>query len=143
MFETFILSHFNFCPIVWHYCNMSHIRSIACVQKRASRMVYNDFDSSYYELRVASRRPLLYVQRIRIIALEMFKIYHGIGPKYMQALITKSNCSYSTRNAKRVELPQYKSIRYGYNSFTYNGAFIWNNLPNEIKQEFDIKVLND
>ena len=58
----------------------------------------------------------------------------------MQALITKSNCSYSTRNAKRVELPQNKSIRYGYNSFTYNGAFIWNNLPNEIKQEFDIKV---
>ena len=63
-------------------------------------MVYNDFDSSYYELRVASRRPLLYVQRIRIIALEMFKIYQGMGPKYMQALITKGNCSYSTRNAR-------------------------------------------
>ena len=68
----------------------------------------------------------------------MFKVCHGIGPKYMQALITKSDCPYSTRNAKRVELPKYKSVRYGYNSFTYNGAFIWNNLPNEIKQEFGI-----
>ena len=76
-------------------------------------MVYNDFDSGYYELRVASRRHLLYVQRIRIIALEMFKICHGIGPKYMQGLITKSNCSYSTRNAKRVEIPKNKSVKYG------------------------------
>ena len=45
-----------------------------------------------------------------------------------------------TKNAKRVEFPKYKSVRHGYYSFTYNSAFIWNNLPKEIKQEFDIKI---
>ena len=54
----------------------------------------------------------------------------------MQALITTSDCSYSNRNTKRVELTKYKSVRYGYNSLTYNGAFTWNNVPNEMKQEY-------
>ena len=64
------------------------------VQKRALRIVYNDYDSSYNDLRVKSKRPLMYTQRLRLILSEMHKIYHGLGPEYMKDLVKKSDCMY-------------------------------------------------
>ena len=87
------------------------------VQKRALRTEYNDYDSSYYDLRVKSKRPLMYIQRLRSILSEMHKIYHGLGPEYMKDLVKNSDCMYITRNTKRVELPVCRTVRYGYNSF--------------------------
>ena len=37
------------------------------------------------------------------------------------------------RNENALTLPNFSSIKYGYNSFRYLGAKIWNHLPNVIK----------
>ncbi len=47
LFKTFILSHFNFCPLVWHHCNQDDIIKTEKVQFRAVRFVCNDFKESY------------------------------------------------------------------------------------------------
>ena len=70
---------------------MSDIRKIESVQKRALRMVYNDYESCYKDLRVRSKRPLLYIQRLRMIVLEMYKIYCDIGPIYLKEFVNKNN----------------------------------------------------
>ena len=108
------------------------------VQKRALKIVYSDYDSSYNDLRVKSKRPLMYTQRLRSILSEMHKIYHGFSPEYMKDFVKKSDCIYITRNTKRVELPVCRTVRYGYNSFKYNGASLWNGLSYTIKQESDL-----
>ena len=51
LFESFILSHFNYCPLVWHNCSIANMKKIEKLQIRALRFVYNDFSSSYSELR--------------------------------------------------------------------------------------------
>ena len=89
VFETFIVSNFNYCPIIWHYCSLSDTQKMEKVQKRALRIVYNDYDSSYKDLRVKSKRPLMYTQRLRLILSEMHKIYHGFGPEYMKDFVKR------------------------------------------------------
>ena len=34
LFECFITSHLNYCPIVWHFCKLSEIKKIENIQKR-------------------------------------------------------------------------------------------------------------
>ncbi len=46
LFKTFGLSHFNFCPLVWHHCNQDDIIKMEKVQFRALRFVYSDFNES-------------------------------------------------------------------------------------------------
>ena len=115
VFETFILSHFNFCPIVWHFCSAEDLKRIENVQKRALRFVLNDFNSSYSDLRKQCNRSLLYVHRLRLMAIEVFKMYHNIGPTYLYDLIEKKNNPYNLRMEKPVVLPTFNSVTYGFN----------------------------
>ena len=38
LFQSFILSHFNFCPVVCHYCSMADLRKVENIQKRALKI---------------------------------------------------------------------------------------------------------
>ena len=142
LFQTFILSNFNFCPVVWHFCGMAELKQIEKVQKRALKIIYNDFNNSYVNLRENANRPLMYVDRLRYIVIEIFKIYHGMSPIYLSDLVAKTSQMYNTRNVKSVLIPSFNSATYGYNSFKYQGAKIWNKLPNVIKSACDLKYLN-
>ena len=141
LFDTFILSCFNFCPIVWHFCSDECTRMIENMQKRALRYVFNDFNSAFGELRNLANKPLLYVQRLRCIVLEVFKIYKNIGPTYMHDFIEERNTNVITRQVNHVNIPSFRSVKYGRNSFKYQGAILWNALPNEYKQCISVKDL--
>ena len=143
LFQTFILSHFNFCPIICHYCSMSDLKKIERVQKRALRIIFNDYSrsTSYVELRSRANRPLLYVERLRNIVIEIFKIYKDLAPTYLRDVTIKSNSPYSIRNENNLLLPNFRYVKYGYNSFKFNGILLWNNLPNDIKRECNFKKL--
>lgn len=65
LFNAFILSHFNYCPLVWNFYSLADLKKMEKLQFRALRFVYNDFTSSYTELRNKAGKPLLYVQRQR------------------------------------------------------------------------------
>ena len=61
--QTFVLSHFNFCPTVWHFCKSCDTLKIEKVQYRALKCVFNDFNCSYDILRRQANFPLLYTRR--------------------------------------------------------------------------------
>ena len=81
LFECFILLHFNYCPVVWHCCNISDMKKLENIQKRAPCYVFKDYSSYYRELRQKANKPLLYVQRLRQILLEVYKIVNKIGQR--------------------------------------------------------------
>ena len=74
------------------------MKQIENVQKRVLRFVVNDFSSSYSELRVKCNRLLLYVQRqrLRLLAVEVFKMYHNISPTYLYDIVEKKTSTYMT-----------------------------------------------
>ena len=63
-----------------------------------------------------------------------------MSPAYLSDLVAKTSQMYNTRNVKSVLIPSFNSATYGYNSFKYQGAKIWNKLPNVIKSACDLKM---
>ena len=63
-----------------------------------------------------------------------------MSPIYLSDLVAKTNQMYNARNVKSVLIPNFNSATYGYNSFKYQGAKIWNKLPNVIKSACDLKM---
>ena len=47
LMKTFILSHFNYCPLLWMYCSRKSRKLIENIHERALRVAYNDFESSF------------------------------------------------------------------------------------------------
>ena len=42
-----VLSNFHYCPFTWLFCNKSANKKIDRANKRALRIFYNDYDSSF------------------------------------------------------------------------------------------------
>ena len=140
IYRSFILSNFNYCPIVWHFCGIQNTRKMEKIQERALRFVYKDFTSTYDQLLKKGTCDMLYVSRLKMMAVEVYKIVNGIGPKYLTSLIEEDQgVLYNFRNNKILIQPTYNTVTYGLNSFRYKAPKIWNNLPNEIKNAVSIK----
>lgn len=136
LLHSFILSYFNYCPVVWHFCDMRSTKNMEKIQERALRFIYKDFTSSYDVLRNMSLKPLLYVQRLRNLNIEVYKCFNGIGPRYMHHIFQPKNTKYNLRNVHCLEIPRHDTCKYGFNTFKYQGAKLWNSL------EDDAKLLN-
>ena len=80
-----------------------------------------------------ANKNTLYLNRIRNIALESFKIMHKLGPKYLHDLIEEKPQHYDIRSEHNVIQPKVNSVTYGMNSFRYKGAKIWNRLSENVK----------
>ncbi len=124
MFQTFIMSHFNVCPLVWHFCGVKDLKKIEKIQHRALRYVYNDFTSSYASLRGRANRPLMYI-RLKQMIIEVHKIYHNIG-QLIWLIYKKVEHLYQSRNVKSLKQPRFNIVTYGQDSFSYQGAKEWN-----------------
>ena len=133
LFHSFILLHFNYYPVVWHFCDMKNMRKIEKIQERALRYVFNDFRSEYAELRKRAGRPLLYVERLRCISLEVYKSINKIGPSYLQDMYNVKENNYILKNGPNLCMPRVKTTAYGHNSLKYQGSKLWNMLNKETK----------
>ena len=67
---------------MWHFCSKTSSAKMEKLQYRALRLiVFNDFDSSYETLleRADMAMPTHHISRIRLIAVETFKILHKMS----------------------------------------------------------------
>ena len=79
--QAFVLCFYNYCPVVWHFIGMEDSKKIEKVQYRALKFIFNDFKSPHSILREHSvwSLPLLYVQRIMVLLIEIYKMYNLLG----------------------------------------------------------------
>ena len=117
LFNSFVLSHFLYCPVVWHMCNLGDIQKMEKIQKRALQCILNDHKSSYRNLLSRCNQTALYIQRQRLLLIEMFKIINCISPTYLHDIFVLKESSYDMRNIQALGLPRCNTNRYGINSF--------------------------
>ena len=133
IYHAFIMSIFNFCPLAWHYCRKGNTDKLEKLHFRALKFVYQDFTSSYENLLIRADTYSLNVKRIRLIALEVFKIISDDRPPYLSKLIIRKETQYSCRYSNMLQVPNVRTETYGRNSFRFNCTQIWNTLPEHIR----------
>ena len=133
LYNSFIMSNFNYCPNVWHFCGKGNNSKLEKIQSRALRIIFNDYDSDYDELISQSRTDKLLVSRLKKILIEVFKTLKKSNPPYLHSLYTLKETPYDLRNEMSVIQPKRNTITYGIRSLAYIGAKLWN----DMKFDFD------
>ena len=87
--ETFILSRFHYCPIVWHFCGKVNGNKLENIQKRTlSRLIaMGNFHQDYDPLLSSANLSTLDIIHQKCIILEVFKSIKGINPAFFKQLV--------------------------------------------------------
>ncbi len=81
---------------------------------------------------------MLYIGRLRNMAIEIFKALHASTPFYIRDLFEEQDKMYNLRSTVSLKQPKCNTITYGLNYFQYKCAKIWKDLPNETKNSITL-----
>ena len=147
IYQSFVASNFNYCPLVWHFCGKTNSHKLEKIQERALKIIYRDYESTYKELLGKSNLPTLLIARLRLLLCEVFKSVKGLNPKYISDMFVKKELPYNLRNCIELYQPKMNTTTYGLRSVTYTGAKLWNDLSPVLTEETDLSdfkiYLND
>ena len=134
LYNSFIISSFGYCPVVWMYCGIIANKNINSIQKRALRALYNDFTSSYDALLIKGNHERIHVKNIKSLLIEVYKSLHNESPSILCNVFTRKTSNYNLRTNDLLKLPPTSTLTYGLNSFTYRGSITWNQTPDNVKK---------
>ena len=137
IYNSFIVSVFSYCPLVWHFCRKSDHKKIEKINERALRIVYNDYISTYEALLNYGNKLSLGRYRMLNFATELYKIKNGKSVEMMNIFDVPKETPYNLRCNDQNVIPIVKTKHYGINSFRYLSSHIWNQIPDNVKKAKD------
>ena len=138
LYNSFIMSNFNYCPLVWHFCGKTNNQKLEKIQERALRILYFDYTSTYDELLDKAGTNTLLINRLRLMALTVFKSINSLNPPCLNDIFSNKSVPYRMRDSCMIEQPKRRTITFGLRSFSYVGAKVWNELPTYLKETTDL-----
>ena len=140
IYRTYILSNFNYCPLVWHYCPRSCVRLMEKVNERALRFVFDDQNSSYTDLLKKTNRESRLSFRNKAIVTQVYKSIYHISPPYLCTMFKRKINPYNLRNDFLLVQPKVTTTTYGLLSIKYHGSKMWNMLPEFVKESRSLSI---
>ena len=138
LYKAFILPHFHYCSMIWHFCNSEDSVKLDTLNRRILRFVLKDWDSNYDALLDKAGVCGLANRRIQNMMICIFKCLHfGKYPCYLKQLIKLRSTAYSLRGTNILSLPKPSTTTYGLNSFSYSSVKYWNSLPDHFRKTVD------
>ena len=138
--NLYVLSEFNHCSTVWHFCGLVDTHKIEKIHERSLRFIYNDYTTEYHQLLDSRNLTTLYGKRVRSICCEIYKTKNGLNPEYMSDIFESRPSSYPTRKPHDLYIPKANQHSFGYNSLRIEGPKLWNQLPDDIKNAPNIEI---
>jgi hypothetical protein len=133
IYNSFISSHFKYCPLICNECSKSLVNKLEKLQERALRFVCDSKNSTYDDILKKTNLSSLSKSRNQAVAIQTYKILNDLAPPLTSTFFTRKESPYNFRNPNQICIPRYNSIRYGKHSFHYRAAVIWNSLSPKIK----------
>ena len=141
--NVMILSNFNYCPLIWLFCNKGANKKIDRAHKGALKILHNDYDSSFQSLLARSNRFTIHVQNLQKLMTEIYKSLSNMNPSTVWEFHEKKYVAYDQREKNLYKLPKAKTISYGVESSSFRGSFLWNALGDNVKQEPTLARFNN
>ena len=138
IYNALVQPYFDYCSPLWDNCGIGLKVKLQKYQNRAARIL----TGATYDIRTADvfetlAWETLEKRRDYLKSIFMYKILNNLAAPNLNRMFYKmSNCpiSYNLRNSDTdLVLPQPKT-EFKKRSFSYNGAFLWNNLSVEAKK---------
>ena len=131
--NTFISSHFSYCPLIWMCHSRSLNTQINRIHERALRIVYSDNVSSFEELLKISGSVMTHHRNIQQLAVEIYKTLNNLSSSLMTELFQTKKTKYDLRKGNTLISRNVKTVYFGTESISYLAPKIWELIPKDIK----------
>ena len=76
LYNSFVASNFNYCPLVWPFCGVTNNNKLKKIQERSLCILFNDYESYVHDLldSLGGQTPALRVE-IEIYASGSIQMY--------------------------------------------------------------------
>ena len=132
--KTFILSQFNYCPLVWMSCDRTLNNKINRIHERALRIAYKDMTSDYDTMLLRDNAVRIHIRNLQLLMTEVYKTKWELNPSFMKQIFVEKRSSYGLRGCHDLLLPQVRTTCNGLETISFRGCRLWQALPNDIKQ---------
>ena len=86
--NSFIFSHFNYCPLVWYFWYAKQIQKIEKIHERVVRFIHDDYHSDYVSLLLSTNSNTMEVRRMRALCVKTYKTLNNLNPDYMKDILS-------------------------------------------------------
>ena len=73
LINSYFMSNFNYCPLVWMFSNATSLKKIENLKKRALRFLYKNYQLTYEELLDKANISTMNVKRLCFLCVEIYK----------------------------------------------------------------------
>ena len=80
LMKSFVISQFNYCPIVWMFCQRRSNNLINKIHERGLRIAYNDYESDFETMLQNDNTITIHQRNIHALAIEVYNTLNDINP---------------------------------------------------------------
>ena len=140
LIQSFVFSNFNYCPLVWYFTTAKQLQKTEMIQERALRFITDDYERPYEMLMRNTETTSMRVHQMQSLCVQIYNTLSDLNPKYMWELFERNSSSYSTRRLNDFKIPRVNQTSYGSRSTRFEGARLWNHLPENIKSSENMYI---
>ena len=141
IYKGLIEPHFDYCSAVWDGLSQQLSDKLQKLQNRAARVITkSSYDASSRQLLNFLGWDNLSIRRAKQKANLMYKCTNNLAPAYLCNLFAPRISNYDLRDVNGKLLLPKPRTDYLKRSFTYSGALLWNNLPEEVRTANSLDV---
>ena len=144
--KAFIAPEFGYCSLVWMLDSRKLNSRVNKLYEMALWIVYQDYVSSFTELRKKDNSTTIHNKNIQLLATELFKVKNGLSPPFMNEIfVENAQHYYDLRKKNEFKRNNVKTVYNGTETLTFLGPRIWEIVPDYIKksnsfEEFKLKI---
>ena len=141
IFKAFIISQFNYCPLLWMFHTKQLNNRINSLHEKALRVTYQGRNSSFSELLNLDKSVSICYRNIKYLLLEIYKVKMELSPPIMSDIFSLSeNSSYNLRCGVTVNRRNIRTSKFSFETVSIIGAILWNDLPAELKNSESLEI---
>ena len=111
--NSFIISNFNYCPLVWYFSTAKQLQKIEKIQERVLRFLHDDYVSDHLTLLKASGSVSTEIRRMRYLCIEIYNTLNNLNPGYMKDIFQVQQSAYSTGRPYNIKVPRVSQTTFG------------------------------
>lgn len=143
VYNTMVKPHFEYCgTILYSCCNQGQLERLQKLQNKAMRSILKCNRYTPIRCMLDALKWLSIKQRLELnTLLAVFKVKYGAAPRILTRGVRRVGeiQPYPLRNANNFRV-RFQNTAAGQNTFIYKGLCLFNTLPNDIKNEANLRI---
>ena len=97
LYNTFVMSNFNYCPLIWMLYGKKSSNRVDRVQKDALRILQKDFSLPFEVLLTRTDERKAHIKNLQKLMLQIYKCQSEKNPSFMMKFFEKRDVKYELR----------------------------------------------